>query len=64
MLIFIVKKYLFVSFECFVKLFFVSCITLSEKESIFALWRTKSTIYRNSIYVMSNLNLKSATYRV
>lgn len=37
MLIFIVKKFQFVSFVCFVKLFFVSCITLSEKESIFAL---------------------------
>lgn len=56
MLIFIVKKFLFVSFECFIKLFFVSCVTLSEKKVSLHCGEQNLPIYGNSIYVMSNSN--------
>lgn len=41
MLIFVVKKFLFVSSECFLELFFASCIMLSEENNIFVLCRMR-----------------------
>lgn len=40
-LIFVVKKFLFVSYECFLELFFASCIMLSEENNIFVLCRMR-----------------------
>lgn len=41
MLIFVVKKFPFVSSECFLELFFASCIMLSEENNIFVLCRMR-----------------------